>query len=68
MLALAYLRGFSDVPRLAVFRKVVDQSAVCNISQLIADEKGTTIVPIMNWSDFFSPYLKKNQTVSPFSF
>ena len=49
----------TKVGSLQEIAQVVDQSAVCNIPQLIADEKGTTIVPIMNWSNFFSPYLKK---------
>jgi len=46
----------TKVSSLEEIAQVVDKSAVCNVLQLI---KGTTLVPIVNWSDFFSPHLKK---------
>ena len=36
--------------------KVVNDSAVCNVAQLVTAEDGTIIVPIYNWTDLFVPH------------
>ena len=47
---LGSMKGIADV---------VDNSADCNYSQLVASEDGSTIVPAYNWTDFFATKLKK---------
>ena len=39
--------------------KVVDDSAECNISQLVIDKNGSVIVPTFDWTDFFASRMKK---------
>lgn len=39
--------------------QVVNESAHCNSAQLNVREDGTVIVPTFNWTDFFTPHLKK---------
>ena len=39
--------------------QVVNDSALCNVSQLVCDENGHTIVPTYDWTDYFAPHLKK---------
>ena len=38
---------------------VVNDSAECNVSQLVADEDGNVIVPTFDWSDFFGTRMKR---------
>ena len=37
----------------------MNDSAECNVSQLVCDENGHTIVPTYDWTDFFAPHLNK---------
>ena len=46
--------------------KVVNSSAECNVAQLVSREDGTTIVPTMDWTDFFATKLKKIQGIKKF--
>ena len=39
--------------------KVVDDSAICNVSQLVSDETGEGYCPYRDWTSFFAPKLKK---------
>ena len=39
--------------------QVVNDSAVCNVAQLVASDDGTMIVPTYNWTDFFATRMKK---------
>ena len=39
--------------------EVVNSSAECNIAQLVSREDGTTIVPTLDWTDFFATRMKK---------
>ena len=39
--------------------EVVNTSAECNIAQLVFREDGTTIVPTLDWTDFFATRFKK---------
>ena len=39
--------------------EVVNTSAECNIAQLVSREDGTTIVPTLDWTDFFATQFKK---------
>ena len=38
---------------------VANKSAECNFAQLVSDEDGSTIVPTLDWTDFFTEHLKK---------
>ena len=49
----------SKVGSLNGIARVVNESAQCNFSQLVATEDGTSIVPVYNWTDFFATKLKK---------
>ena len=39
--------------------RVVNESARCNFAQFITAEDGTTVVPIIDWADFFALHTKK---------
>ena len=39
--------------------QVVNESAQCNTVQLVTTDDGTTVVPMLDWADFFAPHLKK---------
>ena len=39
--------------------QVVDDSAQCNLPQLVSDENGTVIVPTLDWTSFFAERMKK---------
>ena len=43
--------------------EVVNTSAECNVAQLVSREDGTTIVPTLDWTDFFATKLKKIQGI-----
>ena len=45
--------------------KVVDDSAVCNVSQLVSDETGI-VVPTRDWTSFFAPRMKKIQGIKKY--
>ena len=47
--------------------KVVDDSAVCNVSQLVSDETGI-VVPTRDWTSFFAPRMKKFRVLKVPSF
>ena len=49
----------TTVSSLRSIAQVVNDSAECNISQLVAREDGSMIVPTHNWTDFFAPRMKK---------
>ena len=49
----------TNVGSLRGIAQVVNDSAECNVSQLVCDENGHTIVPTYDWTDFFAPHLKK---------
>ena len=38
---------------------VVNDSAECNVSQLVADEDGNVILPTFDWTDFFATRMKR---------
>ena len=38
---------------------MVNDSAECNVSQLVADEDGNVIVPTFDWTDFFATRMKR---------
>ena len=38
---------------------MVNDSAECNVSQLVADEEGDMIVPTFDWTDFFCYSMKR---------
>lgn len=44
---------------LQTIAKVVNDSAVCNHSQLVSTEDGTTLVPTYDWTDYFAPNMSK---------
>ena len=39
--------------------QAVNNSAQCNIAQLVSNEDGSTIVPTYDWTDFFASHMKK---------
>ena len=39
--------------------EVVNTSAECNVAQLVSHEDGTTIIPTLDWTDFFATRFKK---------
>ena len=41
--------------------EVVNTSAECNVAQLVSCEDGTTIVPTLDWTDFFATRFRKVQ-------
>ena len=43
--------------------EVVNTSAECNVAQLVSHQDGTTIVPTLDWTDFFATKLKKIQGI-----
>ncbi|XP_064383600.1 uncharacterized protein LOC135332176 [Halichondria panicea] len=45
---------------------VVNQSAVCNVSQLVIREDGTTVVPVFDWTSFFAVRMKKLTGIKKF--
>ena len=45
---------------------VVNQSAVCNVSQLVTREDGTTVVPGYDWTSFFAVRMKKLTGIKKF--
>ena len=49
----------TKVGSLCSIAQVVNNSAVCNFTQLVAREDGSTIVPTYNWTDFFAARMKK---------
>ena len=49
----------TNVGSLQSIAQVVNESADCNVSQLVAWEDGNMIVQTLNWTDFFAPHLKK---------
>ena len=49
----------SKVSSLKGIAEVVNNSADCNVAQLVSREDGSTIVPTYDWSTFFAPHFKK---------
>ena len=49
----------TKVSKLEDIALVVDNSALCNFSQLVSTAEGTIIVPTMNWSNFFASNSKR---------
>ncbi len=49
----------TKVSSLLDIAQMINKYGVCNMSQLVDDENGATIVPVMNSSEFFSPHYKK---------
>ena len=45
---------------------VVNDSAQCNVSQLVSDEDGNMIVPTFDWTDFFACHMKKFQGIKKY--
>ena len=39
--------------------QTVNDSAVCNVAQLVGNEDGSIIVPVYDWTSFFAPKMKK---------
>ena len=39
--------------------RIVDDSLVCNVSQLVGTQEGEEIVPAYKWADFFAPHISK---------
>ena len=48
----------TKVGSLQSIAKVVNSSAECNIAQLVSRENGTTIIPTLDWTDFFATRMK----------
>ena len=49
----------TNIGSLRAIAQVVNDSAECNVPQLVCDENGGTIVPTYDWTNFFAPHLKK---------
>ena len=49
----------TNIGSLRAITQVVNDSAECNVPQLVCDENGGTIVPTYDWTTFFAPHLKK---------
>ena len=47
-----------NVGNLRGIAQVVNNSVESNVSQLLCDENGHTIVPTYDWTDFFAPHLE----------
>ena len=43
--------------------EIVNTSAECNVAQLVSREDGSTIVPTLDWTDFFATKMKKIQGI-----
>ena len=46
----------TDVSSLDDLARVVNESATCNLCQLVGTQNGTTIMPSCNWAGFLSPH------------
>ena len=47
--------------------QTVNDSAVCNVAQLVGNEDGSTIVPVYDWTSFFAPKMKKVPSIKKYS-
>ncbi len=56
----------TKIGRLSDIARIVDESAVCNVSQLNSGEDGTTIVPVFDWTSFFATRMKKLPGIKKF--
>lgn len=44
----------------------VNKSAHCNFAQLASKEDGTSVVPVYDWTDFFTSYMKKIERIKTY--
>ena len=44
----------------------VNNSAVCNVAQLVADSNGQVIVPTYDWKSFLEPHFRKLQSIKKY--
>ena len=51
----------TEVGSLQIIAEIVNTSAECNVAQLVSREDGSTIVPTLDWTDFFATKMKKIQ-------
>ena len=49
----------TDVSSLDDLARVVEESAACNICQLVGAQDGSTIVPSRDWARFLSPHFRR---------
>ena len=49
----------TKVGKLSDIAKVMNDSAQCNIAQLVSNEDGSIVVPAYNWTNFFASHFKK---------
>ena len=47
------------VGKLSGIAKVMNDSAKCNIAQVVSNEDGSIVVPTYNWTNFFASHFKK---------
>jgi len=44
--------------------KVVNESAKCNVSQLVSTEDGNSIVPTYDWTSFLAPHFARVKNIN----
>ena len=56
----------TKVGSLKAIASVVDNSAKCNVAQLVVDDDGTVIVPTHDWTDLFAPHFRKFEGIKKY--